>query len=54
MSAIQISGLCGQWVGAIAIIIGLIYEKKYHAHWGFVLITAGSLVFALGTKFLGF
>jgi len=54
MSAMQLSGMLGQWVGAIAIVIGIIYEKKTHAHWGFVLITAGSLCYALGTKLLGF
>lgn len=54
MPVIQISGLCGQWAGIIAIAIGIYYEKKYHAHWGFVLLTAGSLCFAIGTKLLGF
>lgn len=68
MSPTMIAGLCGQWIGAIACIIGMavcLYgiriELKYKAEKGFVWITMGgllmgcaSLVFAIGTKFLGF
>ena len=54
MSLAQISGLLGQWVGVVCVLSGLVYEVKKKAHWGFVLITAGSLIFALGTKLVGF
>lgn len=54
MSAIQIAGLCGQWIGAAAVVIGIYHERKYHAHWGFVLMTAGGLIWGMGTKLLGF
>ena len=54
MTLLMISGMLGQWVGAIAVVIGIAYEKKYKAHWGFVLITAGSLIYAISTKLLGF
>jgi len=54
MTPIMMSGLLGQWIGIVCIIGGIIYEKKYQAHWGFVFISAGSLIFALGTKLLGF
>ena len=68
MSPLMISGLLGQWVGAIACMIGIVVclygikiEKKYQAQRGFVWITMGALligvasfVFAIGTKLLGF
>ncbi len=54
LTAMQMSGMIGQWAGVIAILAGIVYEKKYKAHWGFVFITAGSLVFAMATKILGF
>lgn len=54
LTVMQYSAMIGQWVGVVVIITGIFYEKKYKAHWGFVFITAGSLVFALGTKLLGF
>jgi len=54
MTPMMISALCGQWIGIVCVVVGVIYEKKYHAHWGFVLITVGSLIYAIGTKMLGF
>jgi len=68
MSPLMISGLLGQWVGAIACMIGIAVclhgiriEKKYKAERGFVWITMGALligiasfVFAISTKLLGF
>jgi len=68
MTPLQISGLMGQWVGAIACMIGIVVclhgikiEKKYKAERGFMWITTGALligiasfVFAIGTKLLGF
>jgi len=53
MSPIVISGMLGQWIGVGCIVFGLVYEKKYKAHWGFVAITAGSMIFALATKIIG-
>jgi len=54
MSLIQISALMGQWIGIGCVIFGIFFEKKYKAHWGFVAITTGSLIFAIATKMLGF
>lgn len=54
MDIIQTSGMMGQWIGVIAIIMGIGLEIKYKAHIGFILVTAGSLVFAIATKFVGF
>jgi len=68
MSVIQVSALCGQWIGivvwAIAIFIcvrGINIEKKYRAEKGFLYITigglllgVGSLIFTIATKMLGF
>ena len=54
MNPIMVAGLMGQWIGIVCILGGIVYEKKYQAHWGFVAITAGALCFALGTKLLGF
>jgi len=68
MSPVEMSGLCGQWIGAIACMIGIAVclhgiriEKKYKAQRGFMWITLGglligiaSLIFAIGTKLVGF
>lgn len=50
----QLSGLVGQWVGMIAVVIGIVIEIQLGAHLGFVLITAGALVYAVATKLLNF
>jgi len=42
-----------QLAGMIAVIAGIIYEVITKAHIGFFMITAGSLVFAIGTKIRG-
>jgi len=42
-----------QFAGMIAVVAGIIYEIITKAHIGFFLITAGSLVFAIGTKIKG-
>ena len=42
-----------QVVGIIAVVVGIIYEIITKAHIGFFMITAGSLVFAIGTKIKG-
>ncbi len=41
-----------QLTGVIATIFGIIYELVSQAHFGFIFITAGSLIFALGTKYV--
>lgn len=50
----QLSGLVGQWVGMIAVVIGIVIEIQLGAHLGFVLITAGALVYAIATKLVNF
>jgi len=50
MSRINIVGMIGQWCGLLSVIAGCGIEFKYHADVGFVLITLGSLLFAVGTK----
>ncbi len=42
-----------QLAGMIAVVAGIIYEIITKAHIGFFLITAGSLMFAIGTKIKG-
>lgn len=42
-----------QLAGMIAVMLGIIYEVITKAHIGFFMITAGSLVFAIGTKIRG-
>ena len=68
MTALQMSGMLGQWVGAIACMIGIAVclhgiriEKEYKAERCFMWITTGALligvasfIFAIGTKLLGF
>ena len=46
-------GTAVQFAGMIAVIAGIIYEVITKAHIGFFMITAGSLVFAIGTKIRG-
>ena len=46
-------GTAVQLAGMIAVIAGIIYEVIKKAHIGFFMITAGSLVFAIGTKIRG-
>lgn len=50
----QLSGLVGQWVGMIAVVIGIVIEIQLGAHLGFTLITAGALVYAIATKLVNF
>lgn len=54
MNPVMVSGLLGQWVGIACIITGIVYEVRTKAHWGYVLVTGGSLIFAVATKLLGF
>lgn len=39
-----------QTICIIMVTMGIIYEAHYGAHLGFVLITSGSLAFAISTK----
>lgn len=50
---LELSGIIGQWVGMAIIICGILAEISLGAHLGFVLITGGSLVWAIATKFRG-
>lgn len=43
-------GIYGQWLAVFMVTAGIGIEVGYGAHIGFVLITAGSLIFALATK----
>lgn len=43
-------GVLGQWLAAFTVVVGIIIEISYGAHLGFILITAGSLIFAIATK----
>ena len=54
MGIVQISGMMGQWIGMVVIVIGIGMEIKYKAHIGFIFVTAGSLAFAIATKLVGF
>ena len=40
----------GQWLSLIAVVIGIAIEIHYKAHIGFVVVTSGSLGFAVFTK----
>lgn len=46
-------GIIGQWVGMLAVIIGILIEVSMGAHIGFAAITGGSLVWAFATKIRG-
>ena len=39
-----------QITGILVVMVGVLYEIIYSAPFGFILITIGSLVFAIGTK----
>jgi len=68
MSAMQISAMLGQWVGAafcmVAVVVtlkGIYIEYQYKADKGFKYITIGSVcgliggfIFAIATKLVGF
>ncbi len=40
----------GQWLAALMVAAGLAVEGATGAHTGYIIITAGALVFALATK----
>lgn len=42
-----------QLIGMIVVITGVIYEIIYQAPLGFIFITFGSVLFAIGTKLKG-
>lgn len=48
-SAYLISSL-GQWVGGLVSAFGIGFEIASGAHFGYVLITTGSVLFAIFTK----
>ena len=50
----EISGMIGQWVGAIAVISGIFIEIVMGADIGYIAITAGSFCYAIATKLLRF
>lgn len=68
MTPQMVSGLLGQWLGIIIFVAAIYFcyrgieiEKKYKAEKGFVYITIGGvllglggIIFAIGTKLLGF
>lgn len=43
-------GMIGQWLAFFTCIIGLYIEVIYEADYGFIMITFGSLLFAVMTK----
>lgn len=43
-------GIVGQWLAVLMVSVGLIVEVATGANLGFVIITAGSLIFAIATK----
>ena len=47
---IKLIGIIGQWMAVLTTTSGLTYEVITGAHFGFVLITAGALAFAVFTK----
>ena len=47
---LTIFGMVGQWLGMLAVIGGIIYEVHTGAHIGWVILTSGSLVYAISTK----
>lgn len=44
-------GLVGQWLGLVCLGIGIGIEVVMKAHIGFLAITIGSMLFAVGTKY---
>ena len=47
----ELIGICGQWLAVFVVTAGIGIEIGYGAHLGFVLITAGSVILALATKY---
>ena len=43
-------GDLAQWLGIATIIAGIVIEFKMGANLGFIAITLGSVIFAIGTK----
>lgn len=43
-------GIIGQWLTVITVSAGIIIELVTRAHWGFCIITAGSLIGLVATK----
>lgn len=43
-------GNLGQWTAMVVVTFGICIELRYKANLGFVLITVGSLIFAVATK----
>ena len=46
----KLFGMIGQWLGMLAIVIGIIYEIHTGAHFGYILITIGGFIYAVATK----
>ena len=43
-------GIIGQWIGMLTVLAGIIVEVSTRAEIGHLLITVGSLIFAISTK----
>jgi len=50
-SVLHSLGSAGQWTGMLAVTIGLFWEAQTGAQAGFIAISAGSIIFALFTKY---
>jgi len=46
-----ITGSIGQWLGIVFLGVGIGVEISLHADYGYLLITIGSAVFAIATKY---
>lgn len=46
----KLIGIIGQWLTVVTVSAGIIIELVTRAHWGFCVITAGSLVGLVATK----
>jgi len=47
------AGIVGQWAGMLTVMVGIAYEIAYQADIGWLVITAGSFLFACATKLRG-
>lgn len=46
----KLFGMIGQWLGMLAVIGGIYFEYRTGAHFGWIVLTAGSLIYAISTK----
>jgi len=47
---LTIFGMAGQWLGMLAVVGGIYFEYRTGAHIGWIILSVGSLIYAISTK----